>query len=256
MAQYPAEFGLIGTTHFWDYRTSSYASIGRLRDRGPDYSQEDIVWHAWQSICRLYFPEISEVANGDRWETVREAYRGTARAPSDFRPDIITIKFVSTGVPGHFRERDYLWIECKASSRDHPFEWKTSMREAIAKLNGAHPDRELLLLLAVGHKWMWFFWDPNHTLRSGQPLCMATANGASWRIDGRIKQPNNVPWVDSRGRINTPDAMSIDMWSTVTVGHGANAEQRIANWRGLEMLEEFLVAIRATPLLGFNPAHF
>ncbi|KAK3937052.1 hypothetical protein QBC46DRAFT_268412, partial [Diplogelasinospora grovesii] len=57
-------------------------------------------------------------------------------------------------------ERDVLWIECKAPTRDRPGAWKDAIDEVVGRLAAAHPDRMVFLIIAVGLKWMPFVWNP------------------------------------------------------------------------------------------------
>lgn len=254
-SQPPATFGVPGLRHFWDPLTSASANIKTIRDRGPGYSQEDVVWHAWHAICLLYFPETTNDPTGPIWSTVREAYRGPSGAPSTYRPDILTIKMMLAGQTGALLKRDVLWIECKAPDKDAPFEWKDVIRETVERLESAHPNRELFVVLAIGLKWMYFAWDPQNAVGRTPQLFMRrhSGRGAPWIIDPRIKAFHDAPWVDTRtGEVRPSNAMSLDFWSTTRVGR----ESRVSNWQGLELLEQFLHVVRSSTLTGVNPAHF
>jgi hypothetical protein len=78
--------------HFWDSDTTSFAKIWELYRRGPIYTYEDPVWHAWAAICDVYFPGRAARVIDSRWAVDREAYRGGAyHQRLAIRPDIIVL---------------------------------------------------------------------------------------------------------------------------------------------------------------------
>ena len=101
------------TPHFRDTTSSSYAKISIIYNKGSDYTNEDVVWHAWGEICDLYFPKVAQTAAGPRWAIDRQAYGGFPPLnPSQTKPDLIAIKLTpgqaKPGQAPQFASRDYL----------------------------------------------------------------------------------------------------------------------------------------------------
>ncbi|KAF2258232.1 hypothetical protein CC78DRAFT_479405, partial [Lojkania enalia] len=51
-------------------------------------------------------------------------------------------------------KRDYLWVECKKATLDRPSSWKNVLEEAVIRLNSAHPNLNVFLIIAIGTKCM------------------------------------------------------------------------------------------------------
>jgi hypothetical protein len=228
-----------------------------LYSRGIGYSQEDVVWHAWGEICALYFPKIATPPNGPRWSIDREAYRGFAQNVSHTKPDLIAVKLVPAPqqinpLPS-FRSRDYVWIECKPASEDSPSGWKNVLSEAIGRLEVAHPNRAVYLVIAVGSKCMFFLWDPSGN-QQPQHFLRNSNTGEDWMIDARISSVIDGPWFDrNTGRIRPELAMTLDCFSEEIV----NGRRVLRNRVYLSTIEQVLVGIQNSVLIqGFNPLHF
>lgn len=222
--QTPQTFGIPSLRHFWDPNTTSHAKIAEVYRHGPDYNYEDVVWHAWAAVCYIYFPQEALSPTDPRWAIDREAYRGFENSLSSTKPDLIAIKLtpgpLQQNLPPQFASRDYLWIECKAAIEDNPSGWKRVLVEATTRLQTAHPDRTIFLIVAVGWKCIYFVWDPNGAIIGRPPLFVRSAVSAqTWRIDGRLKGIRNESWINVvTGEIHVSRAMVLDCWTTIQVG--------------------------------------
>ncbi|KAF2464177.1 uncharacterized protein BDR25DRAFT_203231, partial [Lindgomyces ingoldianus] len=102
---------------FWETSTSAYRCIGKIYKKGAYYTQEDVVWHAWQAILNIYFPQVVATPNGISWSVEREACRGLppGQTPSGTKPDVIEVRLnpivVLPGRPSRTQGRDFLWVE-------------------------------------------------------------------------------------------------------------------------------------------------
>ncbi|KAF2752456.1 hypothetical protein EJ05DRAFT_506031 [Pseudovirgaria hyperparasitica] len=261
---FPQNFGVPGLpTHFWNPTTTAFKEIGKLYSRGAKYDQEDVVWHAWDAILRLYFPEVDD-ANGVSWSIRREAYRGLppVQSPSQTKPDVIAVRLMSLPrQPGQIPQgtgRDFLWVECKAANHDTPHGWKDLTSEAVIRLGHAHPDRPLSLILAIGWKCMLFTWDPTDILQQAHVpnYILSRDRSQHWPVDVRIKSAHAFPWANPISGAITPDnAFELDSWTLAPPTAGLNV---LYNGGNLGIIEHFLVTVRLMPyhLHGVNPASF
>jgi hypothetical protein len=251
-------------SHFWNAGENAGESIRTVSNLGPDYTKEDVVWTVWEDLLRLYFPDYFLGPAGTRYRIRREPYRGSAARVEDHRPDIIAIR-VSVAQPGAAEvSRDVLWVECKAPSLHKPHGWNMVMREAIDRLEVAHPNRNIFLILAIGIEWMMFEWDPNPNLPVS-PLYILPYNPSDrpWNVDARIRivaaaGPTFLlqrdPRRDPNGPydlIDTSRANSLDYWTMDSTG------QRQLNLRSIQRLENCLAHVQGAQYHGpANPAHF
>jgi hypothetical protein len=150
--------------HFWDGRTASYSKIAILYNKGPKYDQEDVVWHAWGAICAHYFPQVALNPTSERWSIDREAYRGNRPNPSKIKPDLVIKKLMPAqpqqNLPPQVNSRDFIWIECKPATKDIPSGWKNVLGQATKQLQGAHPNREVFLMIAIGWRFCSLYGIP------------------------------------------------------------------------------------------------
>jgi hypothetical protein len=106
--------------------------------------------------------------------------------------------------------------------------WKKVIEEATERLKSAHPDRNVWLIVAIGLKWMVFYWDPSNSRTNPLPLAiMMNDSTGGWAIDPHIHLPpqpvnNQVPDLDARvqhyvhpptGIIYPSNAISLDFWT-------------------------------------------
>lgn len=179
--------------HFWDRNTSAFTKIAILYSRGASYKQEDVVYHAWGEICDLYFPKVAASDTAPRWSVDREAYRGhPPLEPSQVKPDLIVVKFMPEIIHNPnflplIDSRDFLWIVCKAATENTPSGWRNALAEAATRLDNAHPDRIIHLIIAVGWKCAFFVWDPTNGLPRPAIFIRPVSNQFPWLIDQRIK---------------------------------------------------------------------
>lgn len=249
--------------HFWEIEEAAALKIAKIAEKGDNHPYEDVVWHAWDKIPRPYFPERAGTAAGPRYSIEREAYRGPPGGPLEHKPDVIVVRISNVQQAAGQRpiaaERDVLWIECKASVHLRASGWHTVLLEAVQRLDSAHPDRVVFLILAVGLKWMPFKWDPLNPLSAAQKLEMLTENGQEvWAdIDRRIRpvvlsqQPNSPqPYIKDGRFIDTARAYTLNYWDL-------DANGDITHFADLQLLETLFNYIQGTAVLhGFNPPNF
>ena len=207
------------------------------------------------------------VQNGPCYDIDREAYRGLPPAdPESHVPDIIVVRCSNVvaqpgAPPVAGAERDILWVECKAPDMDQPNEWNRVITQVVRRLNSAHPDRMVYLILAVGLKWMPFIWDPTVagqqlTNPQGGPLRMVKHNRTDyWDIDPRIYSApiqGQRHVFNSGGRlyIDATQAYTLDFW---TLDPQTGAPAYIAD---MTLLETCFTQLHQTVFVGNNPAQF
>ncbi|KAH8788349.1 hypothetical protein F5883DRAFT_514081 [Diaporthe sp. PMI_573] len=99
---------------------------------------------------------------------------------------------ITPPTPCQVSKRDMLWVECKASSQAKPHQWSNAIEEAVERLNAAHPDRNIYLILNVGLKWIIFYWNPTNPAAAGQNLHIMDAAGQPrWSVDPRVRPAQN-----------------------------------------------------------------
>lgn len=164
---YPPNPGIATwSPHFWEPSTTACRNIGRIYTKGPAYTNEGVVWNAWNAILIIYFPQNATTANGISWSIEWEAYRGLppTQNSSQTKRNVIAVRLNPTQVPQgqvpQIEGRDFLWVECKAASHDKASGWKDVLNESVTQLAHAHSTRPLYLIIAVGWKCMFFLWDP------------------------------------------------------------------------------------------------
>ncbi|KAH8756336.1 hypothetical protein F5883DRAFT_468673, partial [Diaporthe sp. PMI_573] len=214
--------------HF--YLPSGGPAWGKLKvlyDRTPWYEKEDVNQHAWAAILRTYFLDYDPAQlqpgqvppnQSTFYDVIVQPYRGI---PLDdnwkTRPDVVTVR-IHQAIQlqgGQVTEvnRDLIWVECKAPSKDQPSEWKKVMNEAVKRLDMAHPTRPLFLILNVGLKWLIFYWNPTNPAVAGQHLRIINAAGTeAWDVDPRIHAPPGINGghIDQNNVIHATRAKSLD----------------------------------------------
>lgn len=176
--------------------------------------------------------------------------------------DIVVVLMVHIVTPPpakrlQVHKRDMLWVECKASEDDVSHTWKDVMGEAVIKLQVAHPNRPLYLILNVGLHWMIFWWDPSQPAAPGQHLRIAKARDAGyWDVDPRVHSPlaGNIPfnantpplYIDNNRVIHTDQAVSLDCMT-----HTAQGTRQYQ--RDLEFLEICIQTMYDTVAAGGLP---
>jgi hypothetical protein len=241
---------------FWDPATWSYSAISRIYSRGPQYSQEDIVWSAWQAICLLYFHIAAPATNpnlGVRWAVEREAYRGRGNKPSHIRPDILTVKVIPRQTPVSvpvIQERDYLWIECKASSRNTPGEWMLALTEAVDRISITHAGREIFFAIAIGVRVVFFMWTPNEPVVP--PIRVQLTDGTLQDVDNHVRViPVGQELNPNTSVLRFQEAAQLDCLTPSPIDPAS--PRHLATLQRIEMI---LTGIRDAPLQGLNPPQF
>lgn len=252
---------------------ASYTAIVRLKDAGTQYLHEDVVWGAWEAICRKYFPESAIAPGAPYYWIRRDAYRGMPPdEPSTHKPDVVVVRLSQPqvlGPDGLYREvnRDILWVECKAPCHDEPGKWKKVIEEATERLKSAHPNRNVWLIVAIGLKWMVFYWDPSNSRTTSSHLAVMASNESSgWAVDPDIRVPPpplnpQVPAINvqapggyvntAAGVIRSQNAYSLDFWTMAP-----NQPGQLANLQGLQLLEDVFRAVQGDAYSGpANPAN-
>ena len=253
--------------HFWDQTEAVSSRIVLVDEFSADSQQkgrEVAVWHAWEHIPRPYFPDHAPVGT-DHYAIEREAYRGPQTRTPKHIPDVIVVRVrhappVAQPAPGQRpqrpQERDVLWIDCKAPSDKAPHGWHAVLGEATERLDSAHGNREVFLILAIGMKWMCFLWNPAAPLPANQQLRMRMANNAGFwdDIDNRI---HPIPAGTLPGQrhivnnvIETNSAYTLNYWD---VNPTTNLPAHLAD---LTLLENLFAIIQNHQYIGWNPDHF
>lgn len=182
--------------------------------------------------------QAPQPSQGTYYDVIVQPYRGIPMAANwKHRPDVVTVRINHVIQMPAVTElkRDILWVECKAPSRDRPSEWKEVMREAVTRLNVAHPTNELFLILNVGMEWMIFYWDPINPLPAGQELTITShAANTTWPMDPRVHPPPNIPAGHITNRsIDTTRAKTLDCF---TLTQNANNQTVLAHQADLNFL--------------------
>ena len=174
------------------------------------------------------------------------------------KPDLIVVKFMPEIIHNPnflplIDSRDFLWIECKAATENTPSGWKNALAEAATRLDKAHPDRIIHLIIAVGWKCAFFLWDPTNGLPRPAIFIRPVSNQFPWLIDQRIKSLTAVSWVDPvSGEFDYTKAIELEcFWQMIE-----NGLPVLANHRNLAKIEQYLVHIQNSALQGRNPPNF
>ena len=146
--------------------------------------------------------------------------------------------------------RDYLWIECKAASENTPIGWKNVMGEAAHRLSTAHPNRAISLIIATGWYCAYFEWNPfNQRVQQQLHIRHAKGNGR-WAISPYIEAAGITPWINlTTNEFNPAYAAKLDCFNL-------NAQMVLVDQVNLQLIEDFLIRVRNTPLPGLNPPEF
>jgi hypothetical protein len=167
-------------------------------------------------------------------------------------------------MPPKCDEIDIAWVECAAPNRGKEAAgWRDLMGQAVHLLGVKHPAERILLILAVGFKWMPFWWDPvtvePRDSGMGSLLMQGGGGGETWPVDSRVSSilPGEVDG-ESRKHIDGPpssaltvkplqEAYNLDFWTLNEAGLVANLE--ILFW-----LEKLLIATRLNSMPGSKEA--
>lgn len=106
-----------------------------ITNDGPDAQYERPIANLWAAICRMYFPDSTNILGGPVWAVGTEVNRGPANDMEAHIPDVVTVKL--TPAQPTTQKRDYLWVECKKAALDRPSGWKDALEEAVIRLNSA-----------------------------------------------------------------------------------------------------------------------
>lgn len=150
----------------------------------------------------------------------RDAYRGMLPdLLSSHKLDVVVVRLTTPqlGPDGLYREvkRDILWVECKAPCHDNPGTWKRVIEEATERLKSAHPDRNVWLIMAIGLKWMVFYWDPRHPRTTPFLMGVMMYDGSSgWTVDPDIRLPPQPPQPNN----NQAPVINVQRYVNLTTG--------------------------------------
>jgi hypothetical protein len=91
------------------------------------------------------------------------------------------------------------------------------MEEAVKRVEFAHPNRMLYLILAVGLNWMIFQWIPV-IQRTAPPLKITMYNQRdAWNVDARIFPVGAEPYIvagqNGQASVDIRQAHSLDYWT-------------------------------------------
>lgn len=131
------------------------------------------------------------------------------------------------------------------------------MGEAVDRLQVAHANRPLYLILNVGLHWLIFWWNPSQPAAPGQHLRIVDARGTGhWDVDPRVHSPlaGNIPfnantpplYVDNNRVIHTNQAVSLDCMTWTAQG-------ALQHQRDLDFLETCIQSIYNTAAAGQLP---
>lgn len=198
------------------------------------------------------------------YHVIVHPYRGIPFASNKSHvPRIVVVQIVHIvtplPAPGPRLRRDMVWVECKAPKDDIPHTWKDVMGEAVTRLQVAHENRPLYLILNVGLHWMIFWWDPFQPAAPGQHLQIAKARGAGrWDVDPRVHSPRagNVPfnantpplYIDNNRVIHTDPAVTLPLDCMTYTAQGTRQSQR-----DLDFLEICIQTMYNTAAAGGLP---
>lgn len=182
----------------------------------------------------MYFPESATVPDGPCYWIRHHVYRGLE--PDLSRKPEVLVQILMTPQSGPDSDgiwwsvnRDTLWVECKAPCHDNANMWKRAIEEATGHLRSVHPDRNVWLIVAIGLKWMVFYWDPSNSRTDPFSMDILMDEGSSrWAVDPGLRLPPSFPqlsanqaplmnaqrYVDlTAGTISTKRACSLDFWT-------------------------------------------
>ena len=183
----------------------------------------------------------------------------------EYKPDVVVVELTTPqpGADGLLRssKRDVLWVECKAPKHDNPAMWRTVIDEGTQRLKSAHPDRNVWLIVAIGLKWMLFYWDPTNAATNPFPMAiMMYDNTGGWTVDPGLRPPPLPPainvqrYIDIRtGTIFAERAHSLDFWTQAPAA--PNQPPQPANLQSCMLfLEDIFRAIQGHVYNSANPA--
>lgn len=226
----------------------------KLANSGVDYSVEDVVCHAWDEILRLYFPNPTSPDFPLQWNIERDSFPVTSSSVSGKDLDIMIVKkvitpeeAVSSGPPAPIRERDCIWVVCKAPpEEDNPNPWREAIEETIERLDILHPDHKLFVIIAIGLEYMKFYWDGPRTYPTRPyDVPMLVEGSSEWILDDRLQVNDFIPgapFFDQKtGNIYASGALSLDFWTR------GGADCLPTNYRACESLEMLFFVINNSP---------
>lgn len=198
-----------------------------------------------------------------KYSVLEHPFRGLPLSSTETQiSDVVVLQMTHTNQAGGTKstKRDVLWVECKAPSKDQPYQWNNVMEEAVARLNVAHPTRSLFLILNVGLEWIMFYWDPINPAPAGQHLRLVDASGRHhWDVDPRMRlvQAAGIQYTVGEDPITNgviyPDrAKTIDCITTDV----SNGQPVLKYQNDLIFLEQCLVHISGANFVGNNDPSF
>lgn len=185
--------------------------------------------------------------------------------------EAITLERKTVDLPSRVpHRRDVLFVACSPPGSS---DWTGAMRTAVAYLAQRHPTRSVYFILAVGVRWMEFYWDPEDPRPEGQGLRMrVTADEKSegggdegegeegwYVVSPEVRAPPGVDGghVDAEGVVRTDRARSLDCFtaagpsvSRVGPSVGGSEMPRLAYQEDLDFLEEFLGVVARHEYVG------
>jgi len=137
-----------------------------IANGGPAARYERPIINLWAAICRMYFPDSTNIRGGPTWAVDTEANKGSANDMEAHIPDVVTVKLIPAEPT--YQKRDYLWVECKKAALDRPSGWKDVLKGAVTHLSLVHANRDVFLIIAIGTKCMLLAWNPLNTIQQPQ----------------------------------------------------------------------------------------
>ena len=207
--------------------------------------------NVWRLVAEKYFPSEEESRfNPDdfvTWTCLPEGYRRTDGKAKI--PDCIVVKKRTVTEQGTCESRqDMLIIECKEANENTQSGWENLLGEATERLARFSPSQSTLIA-AVGHNYMFFFWD--HTAASAAPLTICPRDRPDRsHLDPRLRPLGICPWysnmrtmTDCAARAEIPQDIEYTGALSILGDEQSNPE-------GVISLENFLNAVRVAQLHG------
>lgn len=129
------------------------------------------------------------------------------------------------------------------------------LRHITLELSEANCAVKQTFIVALGHRWMAFKWDPARS-KEAKPLEIITPGHVrsfkSKSIDYRITPLPNSFWMDEANAVIDPlGAADVDIWTQVITAAGVT---RVANWSQLAALERIIWSVKDATERGGSPS--
>lgn len=230
----------------------------------------DGVVNSWDAILSKCFPDCAATPGGPCYATCLKRHPGAWQDGWGRSLSVEQITFDPEpqlpGMPPKCDEVDIAWVECAAPNRGKEAAgWRDLMGQAVHLLGVMHPAERILLILAMGFKWMPFWWDPvtveprGSGMGSCSLLMQGDGEGETWPVDSRVSLilPGEVDG-ESRKHTDGPpasaltvkplhEAYNLDFWTL-------DEARSVANLEILLWLEKLLIATQLNSMPGSKEA--